>query len=104
MAHYDLDDLTDPQKFQSEYPNTVKAILPFYWNNVQVGYYVRIRRECEYFWVQAREVTDCTVTGEVYYQLGVNPFVIGDTLTFNKCFQFDIYDPQVLNLIPGIDV
>lgn len=104
MAHYNIDDLTDPQQFQTEYPETVHAISPCDWHKVEVGHYVRIRRECEYFWVQITEVTDDEVTGEVYYELGTNPFVEGDTLTFKKCFQFDIHDPRVLNLIPGIDV
>ena len=104
MAHYNPTDLTDPQKFQSENEDTVHAILPYYWNNVIVGHYVRIRSNNEYFWVQVREVTDNEITGEVYYELGTNPYQIGDTLTFRKCYQFDIYDPQVFNLIPGIDV
>ena len=102
--HYTPNDLTDPQHLQSEYPDTVKAIDPFYWNNVEVGHYVRIRSSNEYFWVEAIEISDDEITGEVYYELGTNTYQIGDTLTFKKCFQFDIYDPRVLNLIPGIDV
>ena len=104
MATYRLNDLTDPQKFQQEYPETVHAIDPTLWGNVVVGHYVRIRRENEYFWVQIREVYSDTVIGEVYYKLGINQFQIGDLLRFRKCFMFDIYDPMVLNLIPGIDV
>lgn len=103
MANYTVNDLVDPQQFHEQYPN-INVIAPLYWNVVEVGYYVKIRREGEHFWVQVREVTDETVTGEVYYELGVNPYQVGDTLTFKKCFQFDIYNPQVLNLIPGIDV
>lgn len=104
MTHYNPDNLTDPQKFEAEYEYNVHAIDPHYWNNVEVGHYVRIRSNNEYFWVQVREVTETEVTGEVYYELGTNPYEIGDTLTFLKCYQFDIYDPRVLNLIPGIDV
>ena len=104
MAHYNVNDLTDPEKFKGEYPETVHAIQPYLKKEVSVEHYVRIRRECEYFWVQVREVGTETVTGEVYYELGTNPYQIGDTLTFRKCFMFDIYDPRVLNLIPGIDV
>ena len=104
MTHYNPNNLTDPQSFQAEYPETVKAINPFYYNTVEVGYYVRIRSANEYFWVQVREVNGDNVTGEVYYELGTNIYKIGDTLTFSKSFQFDIYDPQVFNLIPGIDV
>lgn len=104
MAHYNLNDLTDPEEFQDEYPETVHAIQPYLKREVEVGHYVRIRRECEYFWVQVRDIVDENITGEVYYELGVNQFQIGDTLTFRKCFMFDIYDPIVLNLIPGIDV
>lgn len=103
MANYTLNDLTDPQILQGQYPS-VHAIDPYYWQNVEVGHYVKIRRQAESFWVQVRDVTDTTVTGEVYYDLGVNPYQVGDMLTFKKCFQFDIYDPQVLNLIPGIDI
>ncbi len=104
MAHYTPNDLTDPQEFQSKYPKNIKAISPFYWDNVEVGYYVKIRSSNEHFWVEVVEINDDEITGEVYYELGINPYQIGDTLTFKKCFQFDIYDPQVFNLIPGIDV
>jgi|GEM_PF-4660552 len=105
MATYQPKNLTDAQKFQSEYPDTVKAIDPYYWNRVQVDYYVRIRSNSEYFWVQVRAVdydTE-TVTGEVYYALGTNPYSIGDCLIFNFCKMFDVYDPQIFNLIPGIE-
>jgi len=105
MATYNLmNELTDPQKFQSQYPNTVHSIDPTLWDNVEVGHYVRIRRENEYFWVQIKEVLPASVIGEVYYNLSLNEFQIGDILKFRKCFIFDIYDPRVLNLIPGIDV
>ena len=104
MAHYNPTNLTDPQTMYAICPTNTRAINPYYWNNVEVGYYVRIRSNNEYFWVQVREVTETEVTGEVYYELGTNPYEIGDTLTFLKCYQFDIYDPRVFNLIPGIDV
>ncbi len=104
MTHYTPNDLTDPQEMYAICPTNTRAIDPFYWDNVEVGYYVRIRRECEYFWVQVTEIDGNNITGEVYYKLGVNPYKIGDTITFRKCYQFDIYDPQVLNLIPGVDV
>ncbi len=104
MAHYTPDDLVDPQKFQNDYPETIHAISPCLWNNVELDQYVRIRSNCEFFWVKVTEVTDTEITGEVYYELGTNPYQIGDTLTFNKCHQFDIYEPRVFNLIPGIDV
>ncbi len=104
LMHYTPNDLKDPQQFQTEYPDTVKAIDPFYWDNVEVGHYVKIRSANEWFWVQVTEITDDEITGEVYYELGTNSYQIGDTLTFNKSFQFDIHNPQVFNLIPGIDV
>lgn len=104
MSHFILHDLVDPVAFKNEYPDTVNIINPCYWNNVEVGHYVRIRRECEYFWVHVKEVTDDYITGEVYYELGTNPFEIGDMLEFKKCFMFDIHDPQTFNTIPGIDV
>ena len=104
MAHYTPDDLTNPQTFQPQYPENVHVINPVYWDNVEVGQYVKIRSSNEYFWVEVTEINGDEITGEVYYKLGINPYRIGDTLTFNKCFQFDIYDPRVFNLIPGIDV
>lgn len=102
MANYTVHDLVDPQKLQQEYPN-VKAISPYYWDNVEVGNYVKIQREGEYIWVQVREVTDMMVTAEVYYELSINPYQKGDMLTFKKCFQFDIFDPYTLNLIPRVE-
>lgn len=104
MTHYNPTDLTEPQIMKEICPTNTRAINPLYFNNVEIDYYVKIRRECEYFWVQVREVDGDNITGEVYYKLGVNPYLIGDTLTFRKCYMFDIYDPQVFNLIPGIDV
>ena len=104
MTHYNPSDLTDPQNFQREYPESVHAISPVYWNNIEVGHYAKIRSSNEYFWVEVTEVNNDEITGEVYYELGTNPYRIGDTLTFNKLFQFDIFVPIVFNLIPGIDV
>jgi hypothetical protein len=103
MATYNLTDLTDPQKFQAKYPATVKAINPVYWNAVELDMYVKIRRESEYFWVQVRKIDGCTITGEVYYELGTNNFNIGDLLVFDKCYQFDIYDQQIFDLVPGMN-
>jgi len=97
--------LTDAQTFQAQYPDTVKAIDPIYWDNVQLDYYIRIRGNNEYFWVQVRDVDreNKLVTGEVYYELGTNPYSIGDQLIFEYCRMFDVYDPQIFNLIPGIE-
>jgi len=105
MASYQPNNLTDAQNFQAKYPDTVKAIDPSYWKEVKLDYYVKIRSNCEYFWVQVREVDydNELVTGEIYYQLGTNPYSIGDQLTFNFCKMFDVYDPQIFNLIPGIE-
>ena len=105
MATYTPNNLTDAQIFQAKYPDTVNAIDPFYWDRVQVDYYVRIRSNNEYFWVQVREVDydNQMVTGEVYYELGTNPYSIGDQLIFEFCRMFDVYDPQIFNLIPGIE-
>lgn len=104
MATYNPNDLTNPQTFQAEYPESVHIINSVYWDNVEVGHYVKIRSSNEYFWVQVTEITGDNITGEVYYELGTNPYRIGDILTFNKRFMFDIYNPIVFNLIPGIDV
>lgn len=105
MATYQPKNLTDAQRFQAEYPATVKAIDPFYWDRVQLDYYVRVRSNNEYFWVQVRDVDydNEMVTGEVYYELGTNPYSIGDQLTFEFCRMFDVYDPRIFNLIPGIE-
>ncbi len=103
MATYNLTDLTDPQVFQRKYPDTVHAIDPAYWNAVELDMYVKIRRESEYFWVQIREIDGSTLTGEVYYELGTNDFDIGDMLIFDKCYQFDIYDQEIFNLVPGMN-
>lgn len=104
MAHYNPTNLTNPEIMYAACPTNTRAIDPYYFCALEVGHYVRIRSECEYFWVQVREINDNMVTGEVYYKLGINKYQIGDTLTFKICFVFDIYDPHVLNLIPGIDV
>jgi len=105
MATFQPNNLTDAQRFQSKYPATVHAIDPYYWDRVVVDYYVQIRSESEYFWVQVRDVDydNKLVTGEVYYPLGTNPYSIGDQLTFEFCRMFDVYDPQIFNLIPGIE-
>ena len=105
MATFQPNNLTDGQRFQAEYPDTVKAIDPYYWDRVQLDYYVRIRSNSEYFWVQVRDVDydNEMVTGEVYYALGTNPYSIGDQLTFAFCKMFDVWDPQIFNLIPGIE-
>jgi len=105
MATYTPKNLTDAQSFQAKYPDTVKAIDPFYWDRVQVDYYIRIRSNNEYFWVQVTEIDTNTelITGEVYYELGTNPYSIGDLLVFEKCRMFDIYDPLIFNLAPGLE-
>jgi len=103
MATYNLTDLTDPQKFKREYPKTVHAIDPAYWCSVEVGMYVKIRRNNEYLWVQVRDFTDGIITAEVYYKVRINKFNIGDLLVFNRCYVFDIYDAKVLGFIPGLN-
>lgn len=105
MASYQPNNLTDAQKFQAKYPDTVHAIDPSYWKEVKLDYYTRIRSNNEYFWVQVRDVDydNEMITGEVYYQLGTNPYSIGDQLIFAFCKLFDIWDPQIFNLIPGIE-
>ena len=104
MAHYNPTNLTTPAEMYAICPTNTRAIDPYYWQFLEVGHYVRIRSNNEYFWVDVKVINGDEITGEVYYELGINPYEIGDTLTFNICKVFDIYDPQVLNLIPGIDV
>lgn len=105
MAIFKPNNFTDAQKFQAKYPSTVHAIDPIYWDRIKVDYYARIRSYSEYFWVQVREVDydNEMVTGEVYYDLGTNPYSIGDQLIFEFCKMFDVYDPQIFNLIPGVE-
>lgn len=104
MAHYNVTDLTCPETMKEICPTNTRAIDQSLLIAIEVGHYVKIRRECEYFWVQVRDVNGEDITGEVYYELGVNPYQVGDTLTFKNTYIFDVYDPMVLNLIPGIDV
>lgn len=103
MSHYNPTNLTEPQIMKEICPTNTRAINPIYYQSIEVGHYVRIRSENEYFWVKVLEVTETEVTGEVYYKLWINPYQIGDTLTFKKCFIFDVYDPIIFNLIPGVD-
>ena len=88
MAHYNPTDLTPPATMKEICPTNTRAIDPYYYCFLEVGHYVRIRSNNEYFWVQVREINDDQITGEVYYELGINPYQIGDTLTFKICFIF----------------
>jgi len=104
MAHYNPTDLTEPKIMKELCPTNTRAINPVYFNNIKVGHYVKIRNECEYFWVEVKEINGDNITGKIYYQLGINSYAIEDTLTFRKCYIFDVFDPQVFNLIPGINI
>ncbi len=104
MATFQPNNLLDAQKFQRQNPDSLnKAIDPIYWKEVQVGFYVRLRSNNEFFWVQVLEVDHDNerVEGEVYYDLGTNPYSPGDSLIFDFCKMFDVYDARVFNLIPG---
>jgi hypothetical protein len=105
MATYQPKNLVDAQKFQSKYPETVHAIDPYYWDVVEELFYVRLRSNNEYFWVQIEDINKDTemITGEVYYELGTNPYSIGDLLIFEKCRMFDVYDAKVFNIAPGLE-
>ncbi len=105
MAIYQPDNLIDAQQFKAEFPMTVHAIHPTHWQNVELDFYVRLRSNNEYFWVQVTDIQqmDSLITGEVYYELGTNPYLIGDLIIFQPCHMFDIYDPRVFNLAPGLE-
>jgi hypothetical protein len=103
MATYVVSDLQDPHELNRQYPN-VHIIQDVYKCNVEVGYYVKLRRNGAYFWVKVTNIDGNTITGEVYHPLSCNaPFDIGDFLIFEICYAFDIYDPYTFELIPRSD-
>jgi hypothetical protein len=104
MSTFVVNDLTDPHVLQKEYPNSVHAIQDVYKPNVEVGYYVKLRRNGAYFWVKVTNVDGTTITGEIYHPLACNPrFGIGDFIVFQICYAFDIYNPYTFELIPRLD-
>ena len=103
MATFVVNDLCDPHELQRQYPN-IHAIQDVYKTNVQVGYYVKLRRNGAYFWVKVTHIDGQTITGEIYHPLSCNAeFTIGDFIIFGICYAFDIYDPYTFELIPRID-
>jgi len=100
MATYVVDDLTDPHQLKRDYPN-INIINDYYKRNVELGYYVKLRRNGAYFWVKVTHIDGTTITGEIYHPLACNPrFTIGDYIIFEICYAFDIYDPYTFELIP----
>ena len=103
MATFVVNDLTDPHLLQEQYPN-IHAINDVYKQNVEVGYYVKLRRNGAYFWVKVTNVDGTTITGEIYHPLSCNAkFTIGDFIIFGICYAFDIYNPYTFELIPRLD-
>lgn len=103
MATYNVNKtLTDPHELKSEYPHNIDIINKIYYDYIEVGHYIKIRNNQENFWVCVTEFDGENITAEVYYPLGINKFNTGDLLKFRKEFSFDVYDPQVFNLIPNI--
>jgi hypothetical protein len=103
MSTFVVNDLTDPHELKRRYP-TLNIIQDIYKQNVEVGHYVKVRRNGAYFWTKITHVNGTTVTGEIYHPLSCNAkFTIGDHIVFKICYAFDIYDPYTLNLIPRID-
>jgi hypothetical protein len=103
MAVYVAEDLTDPHQLKQDYPN-INIIQDVYKKNVEVGHYVKLRRNGAYFWVKITNTDLPNVTGEIYHPLSCNAkFDIGDSLIFEICFAFDIYDPYTFELIPRVD-
>lgn len=103
MATFIVDDLIDPHEFKRQYPN-INIIQDIYKQNVEVGHYVKLRRNGAYFWVHVKEIDGTTITAEVYHKPGCNPrFTVGDYVIFEICYAFDIYDARIFNLIPRID-
>jgi len=103
MATYVVDDLTDPHELKRQYPN-VHIIQDVYKCNVEVGFYVKLRRNGAYFWVKVTHIDGNTITGEIYHPLSCNAkFGIGDFIIFQICYAFDIYNPYTFELIPRSD-
>lgn len=103
MATFVVNDLTDPHELQRDYPN-IHVIQDVYKQNVEVGYYVKLRRNGAYFWVKVTNVDGTTITGEIYHPLSCNAkFTTGDSIIFKICYAFDIYDPYTFELIPRLD-
>jgi len=103
MATYVVDDLTDPHELNRQYPH-INIIQDVYKCEVEVGHYVKLRRNGAYFWVHVTHVDGTTITGETYHPLACNPkFGIGDSLIFEICYAFDIYDARIFNLYPRSD-
>jgi hypothetical protein len=103
MAIFVVKNLTDPHELKRQYPN-VNIIQDVYKPNVQVGYYVKLRRNGAYFWVKVTSVEGKKIVGQIYHPLACNPkFGIGDFIIFEICYAFDIYDPYTFELIPRSD-
>lgn len=103
MSTFTVTDLTDPHTLKQQYPN-VHTIGDVYKQNVEVGFYVKLNRNGEYFWVKVTEVDGTTITGEIYHPLTFNTkFKIGDFIIFGICYAFDIYNPYTFELIPRLD-
>lgn len=103
MSTIIVNDLTDPHSLKKEYPN-VHIIQDVYKQNVEEGFYVKVRRNGFYFWVKVTNVDGTTVTGEIYYTLpDGSDFTVGDFIVFEICYAFDIYNPYTFELIPRSD-
>lgn len=103
MSSYLVNDLQNPNELKQRYPN-VNIIQDIYKQNVEVGYYIKLMYNTFYFWVKATEVNGNKVTGEIYYPLPFTAdFENGDSIIFDICYAFDIYDPIIFNLIPRVD-
>lgn len=101
MATYIINDLTDPNEINRQFPNTVKIMDRYYLDRIEVGHYVKIRRESEYFWVHITEINGDDITGKIYIAPYINPYMIDDLLIFKKCFVFDVYDAYIFWKYPG---
>jgi hypothetical protein len=100
MTTFFVDDLSDPHELKREYPN-INIIQDVYKKNIQVGYYVKLRRNGAYFWVKITHIDGETLTGEIYHPIICNAnFTIGDFIIFQVCYVMDIYDPYTFELIP----
>lgn len=103
MTTHVVEDLVDPHEFKREYPNT-NIIQDVYKCQIEVGHYVKLRRNGAYFWTHIKEIDGTTMTGEIYHPLTCNaPFKIGDYIIFEICYVFNIYDALIFNLYPRSD-
>ena len=103
MSVFIVNDLEDPHEFVQKYPET-HVIDDSVKGNIEVGHYVKLRRNGAYFWVHVKEVDGTMITGEIYHPVACNAkFNVGDYIIFGICYAFDIYDAKIFNQYPRMN-